>query len=112
MNKSDENFFQRISKPNAVLKFLKNGNHSPYIIELEGDNPVIIDLLGSLIPLAQKIKNPKSEVKRKLSDLIAMLISAQMGKADVMAQELFIRESVNNFDEIFEPILKESNFLD
>jgi hypothetical protein len=35
-----------------------------------------------------------------------------MGKADVMAQELFIRESVNNFDKIFDPILKESNYLD
>jgi hypothetical protein len=109
---NDDNFFQRIAKPNAVLKFLKNSNHMPYIIELQGENPVIIDLLNSLIPLAQKIKNPKSEIKRKLCDLIAMLIASQMGKADVMAQELFIRESVNNFDKIFDPILKESNYLD
>jgi len=84
----------------------------PYIIELEGENPVIIDLLNSLIPLAHKIKNPKSEVKRKLCDLIAMLVAAQMGKADVMAQELFIRESVNNFDQIFDPILIDSNLSD
>ena len=81
-------------------------------MELEGENPVIIDLLNSLIPLAHKIKNPKSEVKRKLCDLIAMLVAAQMGKADVMAQELFIRESVNNFDQIFDQILIDSNLSD
>jgi hypothetical protein len=69
----------------------------------------LIDLLNTLIPLAQQIKNPKSEVKKKICDLIALLIAGQMGKADVMAQELVIRETLAKFDDVFTPILKESD---
>ena len=32
-----------------------------------------------------------------------------MGKADVMAQELVIRETLAKFDDVFTPILKESD---
>ena len=63
--------------------------------------------MNTLIPLAQQIKNPKSEVKKKICDLIALLIAGQMGKADVMAQELVIRETLAKFDDVFTPILKE-----
>ena len=105
----NDNFIQRIAQQNAILKFLRQGNHLPYVIELEGENPVFIDLLNTLIPLAQQIKNPKSEVKKKICDLIALLLEGQMGKADVMAQELVIREALAKFDDVFTPILKESD---
>lgn len=59
--------------------------------------------------MAQQIKNPKSEVKKKICDLIALLIAGQMGKADVMVQELVIRETLAKFDDVFNPILKESD---
>lgn len=32
-----------------------------------------------------------------------------MGKADVMVQELVIRETLAKFDDVFNPILKESD---
>jgi hypothetical protein len=76
----------------------KNGKHIPYIIELDGSSPVIIDLLNSLVPLAKKIKNPNSEVKRKLCDLISLLVASQMGEADKMVQELVVRNEMKNLD--------------
>jgi hypothetical protein len=76
----------------------KNGKHMPYIIELDGSSPVIIDLLNSLVPLAKKIKNPNSEVKQKLCDLISLLIASQMGEADKMVQELVVRNEMKNID--------------
>lgn len=59
--------------------------------------------------MAQQIKNPKSEVKKKICDLISLLIAGQMGKADVMVQELVIRDTLAKFDDVFTPILKESD---
>ena len=50
----DDNFYQNIVKSNTVLKFLKNKKHTPYVIELDGESPVLIDLLNTLIPLAEK----------------------------------------------------------
>ena len=81
-----------------VLKIFKNGKHIPYIIELDGASPVIIDLLSSLVPLAKKIKNPNSEVKQKLCDLISLLIASQMGEADKMVQELVVRNEMKDID--------------
>jgi hypothetical protein len=91
-------FFQSIVKSDNVLKFLKNSKHTPYVIELDGESPVLIDLLNTLIPLAKKIKNPNSEVKQKLCDLISLLIASQMGVADKMVQELVVRNETKNLD--------------
>lgn len=94
----ESNFFQSIVNSNTVLKFLKNSKHTPYVIELDGESPVLIDLLNTLIPLAKKIKNPNSEVKKKLCDLICLLIASQMGEADKMVQELIVRNETKNLD--------------
>ena len=94
----EDNFFQSIVKSNTVLKFLKNSKHTPYVIELDGESPVLIDLLNTLIPLAKKIKNPNSETKKKLCDLICLLIASQMGEADKMVQELVVRNEMKDID--------------
>lgn len=85
----------------------KNGKHTPYIIELDGESPVIIDLLNSLVPLAKKIKNPNSEVKQKLCDLISLLIASQMGEADKMVQELIVRNGMKDLDMNYLSLLNE-----
>jgi hypothetical protein len=90
-----------------VLKMFKNGKHTPYIIELDGESPVIIDLLNSLVPLAKKIKNPNSEVKQKLCDLISLLIASQMGEADKMVQELIVRNGMKDLDMNYLSLLNE-----
>ena len=95
---NEDNLFQRLAQPNAVLKFLKKRNRSPYVIEFEGTTPVVIDLLNTLVPLAEKIKNPNSEVKKKLCDLICLIVASQMGEADKMVQELVVRNGMENLE--------------
>lgn len=50
------------------------------------------------------IKNPKSRTKGKMGDLIALLIASQMGRADEMAKEIYIRDFRYNLDKIINRI--------
>lgn len=95
---NEDNLFQSLAQPNAVLKFLKKRNRLPYVIEFEGTTPVVIDLLNTLVPLAEKIKNPNSEVKKKLCDLICLIVASQMGEADKMVLELIVRNETKNLE--------------
>jgi hypothetical protein len=95
---NDYKFYENLVKSNSVLDLLKKNKHTPFILELDGNNPVLIDLLNTLIPLAEKIKNPKSEVKKKLCDLICILLASQLGDADKAIQEIIVRNEMEDLD--------------
>jgi hypothetical protein len=101
----NNNFFNRIVKQNAVLKLFKKEKHIPYVIELDGKIPVFIDLLETLVSLANKIKSPNSEVKQKLCDLICLILASQTGEADKMVEELIIRNETKDLDIKFRALI-------
>ncbi len=46
------------------------------------------------------IKNPKSQTRIKIGDLMALLLASQMERADEMAKEIYIRDFRFNLDTI------------
>jgi len=82
-------------------------NHMNYDIGIGISNNKILNILGALEDIYRTIDKSVEDAKQCAIALAALFVASSMNKADIVWEELVVREATKNFDKGLQEVLDE-----